>query len=614
MTVYVKFAAGDINPERLQEEMDVASFGPSGLLYAGYEADPADSRKMKRFLVPRVIATSTVGGVTTEVIGEPGELHFKPDIDYTVAEEAALDTLLAAHDSALLSTEQTRDEKDMVALPIIGENIKRANWDALSAQDRSETTRRGLQLLFRGNSFNDLDTDDQGPIAVTIERAASTANFTLNNTGTAALITGLTLTPASGDYFLYATIEFTTSLATPSATDTFSVWVNNVEIAHSRRVYFGNTSIDDANITYVLSCKVSPAGSQAVEIRHTRSTASEPNIASNREMTLFPIPAAGTDYEDSSTTNDTTTSATMSTIVGMARTPVSGTYLVAFSSSTTGGTASTVGGFRVSIDGTPLAHTLREIFWESSGSDQELSVGIFAEVTVNGSQEVQIEFNRASGTGTITCHDRTMNLIPMATGDIFEATGTVNDTDSTTTDKLLDDMTITDPGADDYLCMFSMSVQWGTIAADEGKVTLSVHEGGAVVTDTDRRNEVENSLDNAYWVAYTGGRVTVGGATDDLEIFWQGSSTVLRTGRERTFVAIRELSTAWEQEGYRFRNDDGSESAATWRQLQDIVDTVDKLENIRLRVLLDATGDPPTVTRTLQYKRDDEADAEYRDV
>ena len=75
---------------------------------------------------------------------------------------------------------------------------------------------------------------------------------------------------------------------------------------------------------------------------------------------------------------------------------------------------------------------------------------------------------------------------------------------------------------------------------------------------------------------------------------------------------MREGGAAFEQEGYRWRNDDGSESAATFRQAQDIVDTVDKTTNIRLRTLLDATGDPATTTRTLQYKRDDEADSEYR--
>ena len=446
-----------------------------------------------------------------------------------------------------------------------------------------------------------------------ILRAAATGAFTLNNTGTAVLITGLTLTPASDDYFLYATIEFETPSAAPAQTDTFSVWVGGSEIAHSLRTYFGNTSIDLASITYVLSCKVSPNGSQDVEIRHTRSSATAPCIASKRELTLFPI-GAGTDYQQTSVSNDTTNSATFSTIVSMAVTPASGTYMVAFSSSATASAASADAGLRISIDGTPEAHTLREIFWESSGADQELSVGMFAIITVNGSEEVQVEFNSGNGTATITVHDRTMNLIPIASADAKQATGTADDTDSTTTDKLLDDMTITDPGADDYLTMWSMSVAWGSLAADQGRVTMSVHEGGAIVTDTDRDNEVEDSLDNAFWVAYTGGRVTVGGPTDDLEIFWQGASTVARTGRERTFVAIRELTADWEQEGYRWRNDDDNEADATWRQLQDVVDVVDKEENIRLRTLLDATGNPATVTRTLQYKLDTDPTTEWRTI
>ncbi|MEE8306586.1 MAG: hypothetical protein V3R81_04930, partial [Gammaproteobacteria bacterium] len=308
-------------------------------------------------------------------------------------------------------------------------------------------------------------------------------------------------------------------------------------------------------------------------------------------------------------------SATFSTIVGMARTPASGTYLVGFSSSASASAASADAGFRISIDGTPEAHTLREIFWESSGSDQELSVGMFAKVTVNGSQEVQVEFNSGDGTATITVHDRQMTIIPVVSADCKQATGTADDADSTTTDKLLDDMTITDPGADDYLTMFSMSVAWGTLAADEGRVIMSVHEGGAIVTDTDRDNEVEDSLDTAFWVAYTGGRATVGGGTDDLEIFWQGASTIARTGRERTFIALREEGGAtWEQEGFRWRNDNANEASASWRQTQDVDDTVGKETNIRLRVLLDSTNDSPTVTRTLQYKLDTDPAAEWRTI
>ncbi len=69
-----------------------------------------------------------------------------------------------------------------------------------------------------------------------------------------------------------------------------------------------------------------------------------------------------------------------------------------------------------------------------------------------------------------------------------------------------------------------------------------------------------------------------------------------------------------ETEGYRWRDDDGSESAATWLAVQDTNVSVGKTINVRLRVLTDTTGDAPSVTRTLQYKRDDEGTTEWRTV
>ncbi len=383
-----------------------------------------------------------------------------------------------------------------------------------------------------------------------ILRAAATANYTLDNTSP-TLITGLQLVnPAVDDYFLYCTIEFTTPSAAPAESDEFSVYVGGSVIPHSLRTYTGNTSIDNCSIVYVLTCKVSPNGSQNVEIFHQRSSATAPCIASKREMTLFPMPAAGTNYEESSTTPDTIASATFDVVVGMTRTPVAGTYLVTFSSSADGPTGATAS-FRIRVGGTVQTHTLREIFWESSGAGQELPVMLCASVTVNGSQAVDVQFNRASGSGTITVHDRTMNLIPIASADIKTATGTADDTDSTTTDKQIDDMLIVDPGDNDWLTMFSITQAFGELAsADLGRVTYSIRSGGSQVTDTDRDNEVEDSLDSAYMLAYTGGRVTVAGATDDLQVYWQGASTVLRTGRERTFIAIREVSaSSWSASG-----------------------------------------------------------------
>ncbi len=380
-----------------------------------------------------------------------------------------------------------------------------------------------------------------------ILRAAATASDTLDAT-TYALVEGLTLTPAADDYFLYATIDAITASGAAGDEERYAVFVGNPAtiVAHTVRSYLNNSSVNDSNITYCLTAKVSPGSGDTVEIRHESDSVNDPLIAAKREMTLFPMPAAGTEYEDSATGTTTVGDSTFITVPSMTRTPVSGDYLVTFSSSVTSATSGDAASFKIRVGGTDEDFSLREILWESSGADQELSIMLCASITANGSQAVDVQFNISNGSGTITCHDRTMNLIPVASADINQATSATPDTDSTTDDKLLEAMTITDPGADDYLVMHSMTHEVGTITSPAGLITLSIHEGGAVVTDSERDNEIENSLDGAYMLAYTGGRVTVGGATDDLELFWQGNSTDLRTSRERTFIAMRELGAATE--------------------------------------------------------------------
>lgn len=58
-----------------------------------------------------------------------------------------------------------------------------------------------------------------------------------------------------------------------------------------------------------------------------------------------------------------------------------------------------------------------------------------------------------------------------------------------------------------------------------------------------------------------------------------------------------------EQEGYRFRADDGSESAATWLASQDTDISRTKDTVTRLRTLIDVTGDAPSEAVTLQYRK-----------
>jgi len=69
-----------------------------------------------------------------------------------------------------------------------------------------------------------------------------------------------------------------------------------------------------------------------------------------------------------------------------------------------------------------------------------------------------------------------------------------------------------------------------------------------------------------------------------------------------------------DQEGFRWRNDDGSESAATWRQIQDTNDSIGVEANIRLRMLLNGTEDPASKQFKIQCKKKTDPASEWRDL
>ncbi len=68
------------------------------------------------------------------------------------------------------------------------------------------------------------------------------------------------------------------------------------------------------------------------------------------------------------------------------------------------------------------------------------------------------------------------------------------------------------------------------------------------------------------------------------------------------------------QEGYQMFNDDGNEASRTKMGSQDTPQTVSAETPFGVRVLVDVTGDPPTETKTLQWKLKTDADSTYRDV
>lgn len=77
-------------------------------------------------------------------------------------------------------------------------------------------------------------------------------------------------------------------------------------------------------------------------------------------------------------------------------------------------------------------------------------------------------------------------------------------------------------------------------------------------------------------------------------------------------VEIRAAAATLNQEGYRFRNDDGSETTATWAAAQDTPATVAAETTIRLRTLIDATNDPTSGAYKLQYR--EVGDTDWKDV
>jgi hypothetical protein len=91
-------------------------------------------------------------------------------------------------------------------------------------------------------------------------------------------------------------------------------------------------------------------------------------------------------------------------------------------------------------------------------------------------------------------------------------------------------------------------------------------------------------------------------------------TTADSTGRKWIALAV-ETTPIYEQEGYRWRADDGDEDEATWLALQDADIVRGKNVNTRLRGTLDSSGkEPPTAQVAVQYRKVGDPDSEWRDV
>lgn len=89
-----------------------------------------------------------------------------------------------------------------------------------------------------------------------------------------------------------------------------------------------------------------------------------------------------------------------------------------------------------------------------------------------------------------------------------------------------------------------------------------------------------------------------------------GTGDQMRT--TQVYIVVDYSDVVLEQEGFRFRDDDGDEDAATWLENQDTNLTREAGVNTRIRMLINATNDPPSQQYQLEYKKS--TDGEYRKV
>lgn len=122
----------------------------------------------------------------------------------------------------------------------------------------------------------------------------------------------------------------------------------------------------------------------------------------------------------SATGNVTTTSATFSVITTMTTTPVAGTYLVLFNGSFFNTGANTGGEYAIFTGGTQgETRTLdcqTAILGLIALSSNSITVPAFVmgQVTVNGSQAIDIRFRRTNGAGSIGCGNRRLQIMRIA--------------------------------------------------------------------------------------------------------------------------------------------------------------------------------------------------------
>ena len=142
-----KFRNAPINPDRLREEWVAAGLGPllPSVTIAGFTR--LSPRRYEPFTERRVVGVSVVDGTRVEDFADPGELRFALAQPLTPSEDASLDAVLAAHNPAVLSAEQVRQDQDDADAAQLEADF--GAWDAMNNAQRFTALKRLVRLVIR---------------------------------------------------------------------------------------------------------------------------------------------------------------------------------------------------------------------------------------------------------------------------------------------------------------------------------------------------------------------------------------------------------------------------------------------------------------------------------
>lgn len=316
----------------------------------------------------------------------------------------------------------------------------------------TETNPAQDYLAAKGISFENLDTcsvrGDSGIITLTtngVDRTTTDTTGLQTHTGQFKLVDG---TQAAGDFLksdatgLASWVNILSSDISNFASTVLATVLTGLSVASSTAITAADTVLSalgklQAQITTLINRNINTgtglsgggnlSADRTIIIANTTVTAGSYGSAS--QIPTYTVNAQGqltaaanvtiptsVFQEVTATANTTTNSGTDGLMNTMTVTPVSGTYLVWFSSDFNSPTAGAVISISIYIGGTQNAASLRKFMPFTGGTlttgSQRIEASTKAQVVVNGSQAIELRWSTSAG--TMTAAARSLNILKVA--------------------------------------------------------------------------------------------------------------------------------------------------------------------------------------------------------